>query len=128
MATVEGMALSLLYEQDETAWLEAMSALAASGRYEQMDHPHLSEYLADMSNRDRREVFSRLVVLLRSSAEMGTPARTPLGLVARARFASSGASCGSCAKAPRCATMPRRCWPTRITKRDGKRPTRPIWP
>ena len=63
MATVEGMALSLLYEQDETAWLEAMSALAASGRYEQMDHPHLSEYLADMANRDRREVFSRLVVL-----------------------------------------------------------------
>ena len=64
MATAEGVELSLLYEQDETAWLEAMSALAASQRYEQMDYTHLSEYLADMANRDRREVFSRLVVLL----------------------------------------------------------------
>ena len=41
-----------------------MSALAASGRYAEMDFRHLSEYLADMAKRDRREVFSRLVVLL----------------------------------------------------------------
>src|SRR6202162_2269896 len=64
MATAEAFDLSLLYEQDETAWLEAMSALAASGRYAEMDYRHLSEYLADMAKRDRREVFSRLVVLL----------------------------------------------------------------
>ena len=55
--------LSVLYERDETAWLEAMSGLAASGRYSEMDYRHLSEYLADMAKRDRREVFSRLVVL-----------------------------------------------------------------
>lgn len=41
-----------------------MSALAASGRYEEIDYHHLSEYLADMAKRDRREVFSRLIVLL----------------------------------------------------------------
>ena len=64
MATVEALDLSVLYEQDETAWLETMSALAASGRYAEMDWSHLSEYLADMAKRDRREVFSRLVVLL----------------------------------------------------------------
>src|SRR5437660_4503117 len=64
MATAEALDLSLLYERDETAWLEAMSALAASGRYAEMDSKHLSEYLADMAKRDRREVFSRLVVLL----------------------------------------------------------------
>src|SRR5260370_25239325 len=64
MATVERVDLSVLYEQDETAWLEAMSALAASRRYAEMDYLHLSEYLADMAKRDRREVFSRLVVLL----------------------------------------------------------------
>ena len=64
MATVQAPKLSLLYERDETAWLEAMSALAASGRYAEMDYQHLSEYLADMAKRDRREVFSRLVVLL----------------------------------------------------------------
>jgi hypothetical protein len=64
MATAEAVDLSALYERDETAWLEAMSALAASGRYAEMDYRHLSEYLADMAKRDRREVFSRLVVLL----------------------------------------------------------------
>src|SRR5947199_1552726 len=64
MATVQAPDLSLLYESDETAWLEAMSALAASGRFAEMDYRHLSEYLADMAKRDRREVFSRLVVLL----------------------------------------------------------------
>lgn len=56
--------LNRLYEQDETAWLEAMSSLAAAGRIDELDHPHLAEYLSDMAKRDRREVFSRLVVLL----------------------------------------------------------------
>jgi hypothetical protein len=64
MATAEAVDLSVLYELDETAWLETMSALAADRRYAEMDYPHLSEYLADMAKRDRREVFSRLVVLL----------------------------------------------------------------
>lgn len=56
--------LSVLYEQDETAWLEAMAELVAERRYAELDHVHLSEYLTDMAKRDRREVFSRLVVLL----------------------------------------------------------------
>jgi hypothetical protein len=56
--------LSLLFERDETAWLEIMSHLAAEGRCAEMDHPNLSEYLADMAKRDRREVSSRLVALL----------------------------------------------------------------
>jgi hypothetical protein len=64
MTTTEHSALSVLYEQDETAWLEAMSTLAAQGRHAEMDHPNLSEYLADMAKKDRREVSSRLVVLL----------------------------------------------------------------
>jgi hypothetical protein len=63
MTMAAALDLSVLYERDETAWLEAMSALAASGRYSEMDYLHLSEYLADMAKRDRREVFSRLVVL-----------------------------------------------------------------
>jgi hypothetical protein len=57
-------ALADLYEADETAWLEAMSELAAHRRVGEMDFPHLSEYLSDMAKRDRREVKSRLVVLL----------------------------------------------------------------
>ena len=64
MVATEQLPLSVLYEHDETAWLEVMSNLAAEGRYAEMDHRNLSEYLADMAKRDRREVFSRLVVLL----------------------------------------------------------------
>jgi hypothetical protein len=56
--------LPALYEQDETAWLEAMAELARHGRVGDLDLPHLAEYLADMARRDRREVESRLVVLL----------------------------------------------------------------
>ena len=64
MAIAEAVKLGLLYQTDETAWLEIMSVLAAEGRHGEMDYPNLSEYLADMAKRDRREVFSRLVILL----------------------------------------------------------------
>ena len=64
MAMTQVVPLKVLYERDETAWLDAMSALATSGRHAEMDFANLSEYLADMANRDRREVLSRLVVLL----------------------------------------------------------------
>ncbi len=53
-----------LYELDETAWLEAMAELARDGRAKDLDLSHLAEYLSDMARRDRREVESRLVVLL----------------------------------------------------------------
>ena len=56
--------LPALYERDETAWLEAMAELARHGRSKDLDLPHLAEYLSDMARRDRREVESRLVVLL----------------------------------------------------------------
>jgi hypothetical protein len=60
----ELMPLSALYRRDETAWLDIMSSLAANGHAAEMDFANLSEYLADMANRDRREVSSRLVGLL----------------------------------------------------------------
>ncbi len=53
-----------LYEADETAWLETMAELVAQRRFAEMDLAHLSEYLTDMAGRDRREVFSRLFVLM----------------------------------------------------------------
>src|SRR5437762_3838784 len=62
--TTEKVPLNVLFERDETAWLETMSHMAAEGRFGEMDYPHLSEYLADMAKRDRREVSSRLVILL----------------------------------------------------------------
>ena len=56
--------LPALYERDETAWVEVMAGLAREGRAEDLDLEHLAEYLSDMARRDRREVESRLVVLL----------------------------------------------------------------
>jgi hypothetical protein len=56
--------LPQLYEADETAWLEAMAELVRQGRVAEIDYVHLGEYLSDMARRDRKEVESRLVVLL----------------------------------------------------------------
>ena len=56
--------LAELYEADETGWLEQMSAMAAERATASMDFPNLSEYLADMAKRDKRETLQRLVVLL----------------------------------------------------------------
>lgn len=53
-----------LYAEDETAWLEEMAGRIASGEHADLDYASLGEYLSDMANRDRREVFSRLVVLI----------------------------------------------------------------
>jgi hypothetical protein len=53
-----------LYEADETAWLDATADLIRQGRFSEIDHEALAEYLSDMARRDRREVYSRLVVLL----------------------------------------------------------------
>ncbi|MBL8793065.1 MAG: DUF29 domain-containing protein [Planctomycetia bacterium] len=56
--------LDTLYETDETAWLEHTADLARAGRLGEIDALTLAEYLTDMARRDRREVYSRLVVLL----------------------------------------------------------------
>ncbi len=56
--------LPALYEADETAWLDAMAGLIRGGRLDQLDYLHLAEYLEDMARRDRREVASRLTVLI----------------------------------------------------------------
>ena len=64
MTTAQAPALSVLYEQDETAWLEATAELIRLGRLDEVDYPNLAEYLADMARRDRREVESRLTTLL----------------------------------------------------------------
>ena len=54
----------MLYEEDETAWLDQTAELVRNGRFDQLDPSTLAEYLTDMAKRDRREVYSRLVVLL----------------------------------------------------------------
>jgi hypothetical protein len=53
-----------LYEADETAWLEAMAHLVRDGQLAELDYPHLAKYLEDMACRDKREVESRLALLI----------------------------------------------------------------
>ena len=57
-------ALADLYLVDETAYLEQTAALIRAGRLDHVDAATLAEYLSDMARRDRKEVLSRLVVLL----------------------------------------------------------------
>jgi hypothetical protein len=64
MATIQIDALTDLYEQDETAWLEVMADLAARKQFAQMDYRNLSEYLSDMAKSERREGTNRLTVLM----------------------------------------------------------------
>lgn len=48
MRTQGSSHLPQLYEDDETAWLEHMAALAAPGDVGALDYVHLAEYLSDM--------------------------------------------------------------------------------
>src|SRR5947209_14789070 len=56
--------LSRLYWEDETAWLERTAQLVKERRFDEIDDRNLSEYLNDMASRDKREVLSRLKILL----------------------------------------------------------------
>ena len=49
---------------DEVAWLEQSASLIRQGQLSRLDVAHLAEYLEDMAKNERREVRSRLVVLL----------------------------------------------------------------
>jgi len=60
----EPQAVASLYEVDETAWLDRTAESVRCGRFEEIDTEALAEFLTDLAKRDRREVFSRLVVLL----------------------------------------------------------------
>lgn len=64
MAVATAESLAALYSEDETAWLEAMAELVRRRNLAGLDLDNLGKYLTDMALRDRREVKSRLVVLL----------------------------------------------------------------
>ena len=53
-----------LYEADEHRWIEEQIEAFRSGRIDRLDREHLIELLTDMTIRDRRELRSRLTVLL----------------------------------------------------------------
>jgi hypothetical protein len=100
--------LSDLYELDETAWLEQMAVLVTERRFNKIDSKNLSEYLSDMARRDKREVWSRLVTLMKhllrwqyQPKNARIPGATP--------SASSGTNSHSTVRAVLCADMRKKC-------------------
>jgi hypothetical protein len=53
-----------LYERDEHEWIAAQVSALTDGQLNLLDRPNLIEFLTEMTIRDRRELQSRLVVLL----------------------------------------------------------------
>jgi hypothetical protein len=56
--------LSTLYKLDYSAWAQRHAELLRAGRYAELDLEHLLEELSDMSRSERRELESRLLILL----------------------------------------------------------------
>ena len=53
-----------LYEADEHEWIAAQISALTDGQFNRLDRTNLVEYLSEMTIRDRRELQSRLTVLL----------------------------------------------------------------
>ena len=64
MVATNPTATATLYDTDETAWLDQTAELVRDRRLAEVDLDTLAEYLSDMARRDRREVSSRLALLL----------------------------------------------------------------
>jgi hypothetical protein len=58
------MTTSNLYERDIHAWTQQTAELLKQGRFQEIDVEHLIEELDSMGRRDRRELVSRLKILL----------------------------------------------------------------
>lgn len=56
--------LASLYETDYAQWAKRNAELLRARRFEDIDIAHLLEELSDMSKSDRRELQSRLLILL----------------------------------------------------------------
>ena len=56
--------LGTLYQTDYAAWAARHVELLRAGRYAELDIEHLLEELSDMSKSERRELESRLLILL----------------------------------------------------------------
>jgi Domain of unknown function DUF29 len=52
------------YDRDFYAWTQETAELICRGEWEAVDREHVAEEIADMGKRDKREVRSRMTVLL----------------------------------------------------------------
>ena len=53
-----------LYETDYAAWAKRHVDLLRAGRFSEIDVEHLSQELSDMGKSERRELESRLLILI----------------------------------------------------------------
>jgi hypothetical protein len=56
--------MSTSYEADVVAWAEEQAALLRSGRLSEIDAEHIAEEIQDVGKSERRELASRLSVLM----------------------------------------------------------------
>jgi hypothetical protein len=56
--------LAVLYDSDFFEWTQHSAELIRQGRLNEADLEHIAEEIEDMGKRDRREVRSRLIVLI----------------------------------------------------------------
>jgi hypothetical protein len=53
-----------LYDRDFVAWTSETARLLRAGRFDETDIEHVAEEIEDLGKRDKRELHSRLTVLL----------------------------------------------------------------
>ena len=58
------MDLQKLFIEDETAWYEENAKLISEHKYTELDFAGFGDFLLEMARRDRREVYSRLGLLI----------------------------------------------------------------
>ncbi|MFS2003714.1 DUF29 domain-containing protein [Duganella sp. CT11-25] len=56
--------MGTLYEDDIIAWSEQQAALLRAGRWELLDRDNIAEEIEDVGNREKKELRSRMIVLL----------------------------------------------------------------
>ncbi|MES2162670.1 MAG: DUF29 domain-containing protein [Pseudomonadota bacterium] len=56
--------MGTLYDDDIIAWSEQQAALLRAGRWELLDHENIAEEIEDVGHREKKELRSRLSVLL----------------------------------------------------------------
>lgn len=56
--------MSVRYETDVIAWANEQAAFLRSGRFDMVDIEHLAEEIEDVGKSEKREFFSRMVVLM----------------------------------------------------------------
>ncbi len=54
-----------LYEQDSFDWTQTTAELVRAGRWSELDAEHIADELESVGNSDKREVVSRLKVLIK---------------------------------------------------------------